>query len=1402
MTKTKNDSQGGVNALKGFRSQFLYTLLRVLQHKPQELIFKPEGEYEDLDILGGQDEVLEVIQIKDYTDELHFYNILSKSKQSTLVRRGLDIYEKGYTPTIKLISFSKVDSGIQELAKSTYSDKLEQKLKKLGLSKKQIKILKESFTYEIIDRAKLEQDVSAAIRKWNSSADSKMTQDLLLYWTYLAAEKQATITPLSFKEQFDKICKFGRERIAFYQTYQTLIKPFDKNLEIEDQKLLQSNFYQGIAATYKHILADVDVVREEKLMLLKEKFRKANIVFIHGASGQGKSTLAYRYLHNYCCDQAVFELKHTPGNIVEIYQMIEALEGRSKGINFPITLYIDVEPDNREWISILTELATKKHFNFLVTIREEDWNATEVRDQFEFESVELALEEKEAELIYNSLNTHQTDLKFIDFNDAWATFGGKGPLLEFVYLVTQHQSLSAKLESQIDNITKEYNELSEEKIKLLSYISLADTYGAKVKYKEMAESLSLRNIKHLVKQLQREYLIKFTESKSHLVGSHPIRSSIIKSLLFDDEINVEAEYALQAIPFIDDNSLLIFLRNAFTQGKLKASKLLDWLKSYTPTSWQAYYLILKSLLWKGVYDYIEDNSEVLNQVYDDYKTGWEAIINCDILHLASKQSLVEALNHLESFSDKEQQQYAKSANQSLTNGTDVFKYVIQWLSGIMQIDLKPQNTAGWNGLGLYVFWLIYLSKTKIIVDFGAFDYSNSLMEQPLLVQAYVIYALKNYNNVSTSLTKQVEDLFLEDLFLKYQIIHLEHQNEAIDCAYIFDIVPDQIDEDEENIFHARTMEIIDLLRLVFPNKEKYNVKGVGNKFSFIPDKIDSTKKTISRKSLPFKPLTEVNSTFINLFNYQKRTENWQKYVHQVMERRKLLAGVLKRLVVAFRECHRNKDLFPLAKYADEYIEVDYAKIKIQQSCPVLPQNIIDFWGEFDEGNIKKIKSSRDKSNTNQQIIKGVLPILKYQSFLGLYKEFDFSLEHFLRQSRGVILKKVKELVKQDTSHLPDLAYTSLSGNLFQAYEFMERFHQAFRWYFEKFTDVNALRKLEKEERESITALCFLYKHFIDSRPGTFLQSNKIIKYALDKVSDTQQTLLNALKQGLKNLAKKDSRFRLSSKHHKINSRYVITIDIDDPLDSIEIVTLVYNKLYEIIGQPEFTSLKYLILAEGFSIFNIIPLIQGKSLHGTWYEFNLYALKERKFEQLEQFHWVPKNIPDEYAQQIELWEDDLKQFTKLNELPKSTQTLNMLVFHLDQLGRFDLPIDKNWGEQILANHVEKIGSSLQQNMQTALDLYTYYAQLIADSRVIFDDAEERQSFCDFLTESHRYFYLESDPNQSENVSIVLNPETISKWVPRLQVLIEKTMLIYNFLVGKIIDGKLEGSPIKSDLEQIK
>lgn len=1369
--KTRSNNLGAISALKGYRLQFLYSLDRILAFKEFETKFRPEGEFEDLDIYNHVNTVIEIIQIKDLGDTLTLADLTTSKKDNTFLKRAIKAYGDGNRPSIRLVSFGEINEDVKNLSNSNYSESFIKKLYKQGLTKGDIEILKGNFKYEIVDEQQIKNNILSNIEKWGSFADAQITIDLLIYWIYYAAEKQFSITPTDFKDQFEKICKFQSERVSFNKTYNSLIRSLDNDLEQDDVEHLKLDFYKGISATYKHILADVDVVRADKLNLIQEKFKESNIVFIHGASGQGKSTLAFRYLNENCVGTTVLELKQLPENIETIYDVINSLEGISKGIRFPITIYIDVEPGNKEWISILRELATKKNFNFLVTIREEDWNSIEVGDKFIFSEIELIFEHKEAELIYNALDNYNKDLKFINFENAWENFGGQGPLLEFTYLITQNESLSDKLKSQINKIRGDSSDLGKEKVRLLRYIVLADSYGSKVKLKELNEFLEPKNeILLLIELLQKEYLLKISGDKSHITGLHPVRSVIIKKILFDNEINKESDFALDSLSFISDNTVQVFLQTAFRYSDLLPERLIEHLKEFEPKSWQMYFLIFKSLLWKGIADYAEKNINELNSIYSDYGKGWITVVNFDFTGIISGGSLMENAD----FFTEEQRQYAKSMNQKLSSKDEVFSYCLNWLNNLKAITITPQGKDEWTSFGIFLFWLNHFNIKSVVIDFNRFEFEKNLILQPLEAIAYTTYALKKYSKQTFGYVKKTEKLFLQKLSEKYSIISIEQKGKDISCHYLFDIVDEKFETEESDLMNAKSMRIIDLLRIAFPDKEHYNSNGVGHKFSFSPDNYDSSIKHIPQKNIPFNPLVEINSIYFNLFNFSKRPNNWAEYVGLIINRRLLFNQVLNNLIQSFKASHIQNNLDSLRTYILYYVEKQNELKKLIN--PLLPKNVTDEWGEFGENGIKQ------NNNTNL-----ALSFQQYKVFEKALNDYNTSIENFLNQSANVIISKIKSINNQSEFD-SDTARVSLVGNLFKAFEFVDNFQKEFKVRFQKFVDPLVLNRIENTETENITILCFLYRQFIYS--DSFIVGNAC-KIAITRLKDTDLNIKNKISNGLKILARENNT-NIKVDFDEKNNRCVIILNHNNSMATLQLIEQLYNKLYELLEQPDYTSIKYLILNTKYPIFKIILLVSGKSIKSNCYEFQTYNLREKRFDELKQFNLMAKEIPSDIIEKhsIEIWNNESIEFGNLDKLLESISTAYHLAFHLSQLGYFKNKTVEDYSKTILKNHVDKIGRLFEMNLQKGLDIFDIYNEQCNYSGIEFTDEIEQQEFRDFLVDSLKLFYPNEKLFKKGELSISLSSKELEERIPRLEKLVKNIWVIYYFLAGKIIEKEIK------------
>ncbi len=1367
---------GAIHALKGYHHQFLYSLLRILKGTENEHGFFPEGKYEDLDIYDSANNIIEIIQIKSLKNILTLSDILN-SKDNSFIKRALSISTNIVIPKIKLLSFGAVNDDIINLASNEYSPQFITKLKSKGLRDVEIGILEKYFEYEIVSEENVSNDLFQEIERIGLFSDLKVTLDLFVYWIYNAARKQLKLNKSILANELSNIGKFQSERTDFINFFGSLIKPLlNEDIDAKTQIRLKEDFYKGISAEYNHILANVDVIRDEKLKEINYKSQHSNVVFIHGASGQGKSTLAYRYLFDYCGNTSVFELRGIPTETSKLYELINSLEGISKGINFPITLYLDVLPGRKEWINIIEELASKKIFKFIITIRAEDWNAIEIGGKFDFEEIELYFDKEEGSFIYQRLNEVSKDLHFINFEEAWRNFGESGPLMEFVYLVTQKDSLPSKLKQQINKIRDTNDKFSKAQIEILRYVTLIDSFDSEIKASHLASYLQLDKdfFLRIMELLEKEYLVKIAKNGVYISGLHPIRSKIIVDILFDEDFFRKSDYSLNALDFISDDSILNFYLNAFRRVDLPIHVLLEKIKIHQLCSWQAYYLMLKSLIWKGIDDYVNDNILILDDVYQKYGSAW--IIILDFNFAFDSESLIQNLDVF----PEEMRIYSKSINENLGDKKSVFKYAEEWLRTIPKIDIIPSTENEWDSFALFILWINYFNLNKLKINYTKFNFQEHLKNVSLSVLSHVMYATTLHSQESQKYLSAIELIFLQKLYLKYNIISLKKNENIIDCLYFYDIIDEKIETDKTDIIHEKSIRIVELLRFAYPIMDKYKIKGVGHKMSFISDDYDSSIKEISSENLPLQPFVEVNSILVNLFNYKYRPNNWIEYVDKIISKRKLYTEILKLFysdIIKYHKSHNYTSLYSyLEKYASDY-ELKLKDIAFQ--LPQLPKNIVDEWGRIGENQDNSFSQNIEQQSTGNRLTRSVVSISRYRGFLKSIQSYHSSVDNFIQQSVLVVFRRIQEILKQDYTKIPDNERISVV-NIFDAYKSLNETHFAFRSHFSKYINKEDLSTIDRDENIYISGLCSLYRHFIYTKSHI---ANNIIKAGGSRLLDINCTIQKNIKDKLRSFEKLH-RVNISIYFNDDNKSCDIIANFTDTIKSIELINLIYDSIYASLKQPEHTSLRTLVIESYFPDFFIIPLVKGKSLDGKYYKFKSYNLCEKRSDDLAIFNFVPDDIPYYILSKYKInkWESSLIELKDLREMVASASTLHHLGYNLIQFQ--DIESD-DIGEDIVLGYVQKIGLLFQEQLQKCMDILTTQVNKCNKDELLFDNDVDKLDFYQFLLDTFPMLYPSDDLYEKGISNFTINPKEMESWLPRLETLSNNISIIYYYLAGKII-----------------
>ena len=150
------------------------------------------------------------------------------------------------------------------------------------------------------NEAVLRTEIHRALAPTIAGAHGDTALELLLFWIFDASEQQRSTTRTALLQQIERVGAYLSALRDHSTEWNVSIGPLrDKQLSEAECDVLLTSYRLGAQATWEHILADVDSVRARRLNEVHEQFRTRQAVVIRGASGQGKSTLALRYMRDF-----------------------------------------------------------------------------------------------------------------------------------------------------------------------------------------------------------------------------------------------------------------------------------------------------------------------------------------------------------------------------------------------------------------------------------------------------------------------------------------------------------------------------------------------------------------------------------------------------------------------------------------------------------------------------------------------------------------------------------------------------------------------------------------------------------------------------------------------------------------------------------------------------------------------------------------------------------------------------------------------------------------------------------------------------------------------------------------------------------------------------------------------
>jgi hypothetical protein len=182
------------HAYRGYRLQALYILWRILNNDDANLIFKPEGK-EDLALYSPEGELIEIVQIKAYSDNLTLSKLKPDKENSFFYRIHHEIQSEDQIE-VRIISFNNLGRRLYRAFSENGSERKREasQLASYGsISEEEALHLFDLINPEIVDESTLRNEISDKISN-SLMVDPDAAMKSLMFWVYRCSEQQIEMT--------------------------------------------------------------------------------------------------------------------------------------------------------------------------------------------------------------------------------------------------------------------------------------------------------------------------------------------------------------------------------------------------------------------------------------------------------------------------------------------------------------------------------------------------------------------------------------------------------------------------------------------------------------------------------------------------------------------------------------------------------------------------------------------------------------------------------------------------------------------------------------------------------------------------------------------------------------------------------------------------------------------------------------------------------------------------------------------------------------------------------------------------------------------------------------------------------------------------------------------------------
>lgn len=651
------------------------------------------------------------------------------------------------------------------------------------------------------------------------------------------------------------------------------------------------DFFEGKGTRPGHIVDGLDVDRPNWIQLIDKAVKSAKVCVLRTASGQGKSSLLYRYAHDYWPANGVLVLNAAES--MEHVQTIRSYLELLAQLGQPNLVLIDNAGIRTRFWSDVAADCVRLGFRVLVSVREEDWFrfARETFTSYEVLNPHLNLEEAR-EIFAQLRSAGRVHKDIASAERAYDRIGEPHLLLEFVYLLTYGRMLEERLREQ----ERQFVEQGEDPVKteVLRRVALAHVLGARLDADRLMSQVQTRDdAGSILKSLTGEY-IRVTEDG--IDGFHWVRSDHLVRILHET-FPSETRTGIATLPAIQSADLAAYVANALMRPEINSPVFLQGISEQVGNlDLGAYLAIVEGVFEAGERQFFRANQPLFDEVY---RVG-----GSNLVFLVSSGAMpcgqTTALNYVIDFLGDRGERLRNFRDLLLANSGEsrglhaarVFLNSTLSSLGNEKVFVRP------GAIGRLLDWCALTeSRFPNWVDLRG-DFVTRDVELLGDVEDVVSFAqgLFRYDEDSYRewLARQ-SSVLIDSLRLMLDCLDIVVSDEAVEVTFLYD-------ERSSLAPNDQAVTRLQALRSAFPFADKYRSRGIWLLPGRLSPSVDDTRKDMPRENLRFQSDVSKNVIWRKsvdmpyaidcFYDYQR---DWHDFRQQCLVAVRMISQTLKRL---------------------------------------------------------------------------------------------------------------------------------------------------------------------------------------------------------------------------------------------------------------------------------------------------------------------------------------------------------------------------------------------------------------------------------------------------------------------------------------------------------------------------